>query len=37
MITTEIPKILIKFAYEDIEEDDEQDSTELIALWGRGS
>ena len=34
MIRTEI---LIKFAYEDIEEDDEQDSTELIALWGRGS
>ena len=37
MITTEIPKILIKFAYEDIEEDDEQDSIELIALGGRGS
>ena len=37
MITTEIPKILIKFAYKDIEEDDEQDSIELIALGGRGS
>ena len=37
MMTTEIPKILIKFAYEDIEEDDEQDSIELIALGGRGS
>ena len=36
-MTTEIPKILIKFAYKYIEEDDEQDSIELITLWGRGS
>ena len=34
MITTEIPKILIKFAYKDIEEDDEHDCIELIALGG---